>query len=99
MNDTEARAENSRPRPKDPHEAQAEAARRDLERLAEQGEIIGTSSMARSAKASLERAGRHLGGADAPQDDPIEVWGTRIGRALGVVFFIGLLIYMAVTYL
>lgn len=99
MNDSQGRPEHSEKRPEDRHETQAKAARRDLERLAEQGEIIGTSSMARSAKASLERAGRHLGGADAPKDDPIELWGTRIGRALGVIFFIGLLIYMAVTYL
>ena len=95
MNDNDRKA----PSPEDPHEAAVREARRDLERLAEQGEVIGTSSMARSARASLERAGKHLGGADAPADDPIEVWGTRIGRGLGVLFFIGLLIYMAVTYL
>jgi hypothetical protein len=86
-------------RPEDRNEKVAQEARRDLERLGEQGEVIGTSSMARSAKASLERAGKHLGAADAPKHDPIEVWGTRIGRGLGVIFFIGLLIYMAVTYL
>lgn len=99
MNDSEGRPESVEKQPGDRHEKQAEAARRDLERLAEQGEIIGTSAMARSARASLERAGRHLGAADAPDDDPIELWGTRIGRGLGVIFFIGLLIYMAVTYL
>jgi len=89
----------SAPKPEDPHEKAAREARRDLERLNEQSEVVGTSSMARSARASLGRAGDHLSGADAPADDPIEVWGTRIGRGLGLIFFIGLLIYMAVTYL
>ena len=64
MNDNDRKA----PSPEDPHEAAVREARRDLERLAEQGEVIGTSSMARSARASLERAGTHLGGADAPAD-------------------------------
>jgi len=86
-------------RPVDRQEKIAEEARRDLERIGEQGEVVGTSAMARAARASLERAGNHLGAADAPADDPIEIWGTRIGRGLGVVFFIGLLVYMAVTYL
>ncbi len=79
----------------DRHEQAVAEAHRDLERLGSQGEVFGTSAMARAAK----RAGDHLGAADAPEDDPIEIWGTRIGRGLGVVFFIGLLIYMAVTYL
>jgi hypothetical protein len=86
-------------KPLDRHEQIAEEARRDLDRIGEQGEVVGTSAMARAARASLERAGNHLGAADAPADDPIEVWGTRIGRGLGVVFFVGLLVYMAVTYL
>ena len=79
----------------DRHEQVADEARRDLERLGSQGEVVGTSAMARAAK----KAGDHLSGADAPENDPIEIWGTRIGRGLGVVFFIGLVIYMAVTYL
>lgn len=82
-------------KPHDRNEAAAEDARRDLQRLASQGEVVGTSAMARAAK----RAGDHLAGADAPADDPIEVWGTRIGRGLGVVFFVFLVIYLAVTYL
>ena len=78
----------------DPNLQAVEEARRDLDRLESQGEVVGTSAMVRAAK----RAGDHLSGADAPDDDPIEIWGTRIGRGLGLVFFIGLLIYMAVTY-
>jgi hypothetical protein len=31
---------------------------------------------------------KHMSGADAPSDDPVEVWGKRIGRGLGAVFFV-----------
>ena len=31
--------------------------------------------------------------------DPIEVWGRRIGRGASVVAFVGLCIYLYVTYL
>jgi hypothetical protein len=31
--------------------------------------------------------------------DPIEIWGRRIGRSAGVVAFVGLCIYLYVTYL
>jgi|RhiMetdeSRZDD1v2_1073273.scaffolds.fasta_scaffold3920639_1 hypothetical protein len=31
--------------------------------------------------------------------DPIEVWGRRIGRGASVVAFIGLCVYLYVTYL
>lgn len=41
---------------------------------------------------SMRRAADHLGGADAPADDPIEKWGRRIGRTLGVI----VAIYLAV---
>ncbi len=31
--------------------------------------------------------------------DPIEEWGTRIGRTAGAIFAVGLIIYLMVTYL
>lgn len=34
---------------------------------------------------SMKRAADHLGAADAPEGDPIEKWGRRIGRTLGVI--------------
>lgn len=34
---------------------------------------------------SMQRAADHLSGADAPENDPIEKWGRRIGRTLGVI--------------
>lgn len=34
---------------------------------------------------SMKRAADHLTGEDAPPDDPIEKWGRRVGRTLGVI--------------
>ena len=39
---------------------------------------------------SMGRAADHFAGRDAPEDDRIELWGRRIGRALSLVAFIGL---------
>ena len=41
---------------------------------------------------SMKRAADHLAGEDAPPNDPIEKWGRRIGRTLGVI----VAIYLAV---
>jgi hypothetical protein len=68
---------------------------RDLERVGEQGEVLGTSQMRRSA----ERARDHFLGADADREDPIEVWGRRIGRILSLAFLLFLVFYLARTYL
>lgn len=82
-------------KPVDRNAAAADEALRDLERLTSQGEVIGTSAMVRAAR----KAGDHLKGTDAPQHDPIEVWGTRIGRGLGAVFFVFLVVYLVFTYI
>jgi hypothetical protein len=70
-------------------EAQAES-RRILERVERDSVAVGGSFVARTA----ERARKHFSGADKPQDDPIEVWGTRAGRAIGFVIFIALVLYI-----
>ncbi len=77
------------------HEQAAAEARRDLERIGDQSEVIGTSSFARAAN----RARDHFTGADARQDDAIEVWGRRVGRALSVIFVLFLIWWLAKTYL
>lgn len=43
----------------------------------------------------LGGAGRHFGGADADPADRMDVWGTRIGRGLGLLAFVGLLALLA----
>ena len=58
---------------------------------------VGTSALARAAR----RAGDHFAAADARKDaadDRIELWGRRIGRSLSLVAFVGLVIYLYVTY-
>jgi len=72
-----------------------EQALRDLERVNEQSEIVGTSQLKRSA----ERARDHFTAVDANADDGAEIWGRRIGRALSLVFFIGLIVYLVMAYL
>ena len=65
----------------DRHEKTAAEARRDLERLKDQSEVVGTSAMARAAK----KARDHYGASDAPENDPAEIWGRRIARVLATV--------------
>ncbi|NBN80492.1 hypothetical protein GWI72_19630 [Microvirga tunisiensis] len=74
--------------------ARAEEARKALARVEAESETIVGSSARRMATHARD----HFGGADKNQDDRIEVWGTRIGRGLGLVFAVGLLIYLFVTY-
>ena len=71
------------------------AALRDLERTAEQAEVIGTSALRRAA----ENARDHFGAAEADRDDWAELWGRRIGRALSLVGLVVLAVYLTVTYI
>lgn len=66
--------------------------RRILERVAHDssGGLVGASVMARA----VERSKNHLAAGDADQDDAIEVWGTRIGRVLGLLFVAGLAVWL-----
>jgi hypothetical protein len=75
----------------DRHAKAAEEARRDIERLSHQSEVVGTSGMVRAAK----KAQAHFSGADAPQNDPAEIWGRRIGRGLAALFAAFLLWWLA----
>ncbi|MEM1364819.1 MAG: hypothetical protein AAGH82_03620 [Pseudomonadota bacterium] len=91
----ETRSEADKAKRAGDHDAEAAAARRDLERVAEQSEVLGSSGFARTAS----RARDHMLGADAPdQDDWAEVWGRRIGRTLGLLFA-AYLVWWLVTFL
>jgi hypothetical protein len=71
-------------------------------------QVAGGKS-ARYLSAMSENTGRdgagckRLAKADGPgigaAPDRVEVWGTRIGRFLGAVTLVGLIIYLYVTYL
>lgn len=72
-----------------------EQALRDLDRVTAESETVAGSTLVRMA----QRAQNHLGAADKPENERIEVWGTRIGRAAGLLFAAGLLIHLLLTYL
>jgi len=74
-------------------ERQAES-KRILEGVARDSETIGSSSFARTST----RITNHYLAKDADQDDAIEVLGRRIGRMLGLIAFVGLAIYLFMTY-
>jgi hypothetical protein len=38
-------------------------------------------------------------GKPGEETDPIEIWGARIGRTAGGIFALGLIVYLAWTYL
>ena len=65
-----------------------------LARAEADSEVFGTSRLA----AGLRRARDHLGAADA-EGDSVEMWGTRIGRLLGAIAFVGLAVYLLATYI
>ena len=69
-------------------------AKRILERVAQDSETVGASSMRRIA----ERVKGHISADDAEQNEWAELWGTRIGRVLGAIFFVVLVIYLFRTY-
>jgi hypothetical protein len=56
---------------------------------------VGQETEASMAARATRRARDHLWAADAPEDDWVEVWGTRIGRGLGLVVFVALLAWVA----
>ena len=64
--------------------------RRILERVANESSPGGASLVSRVAKSARD----HVTAAEADRSDPIEVWGTRIGRALGLIIALGLLIWL-----
>ena len=64
--------------------------RRILERVQQETSPGGASFVGRAAKDARDR----ITAADADRADPIEYWGTRIGRTLGFVIAIGLLAWL-----
>jgi hypothetical protein len=78
----------------DRHAKVVEQAHRDLERLKDESEVVGSSAMARAAK----KARDHYAATDAPENDPAEIWGRRVARVLATAFTIFLLWWL-VSYL
>lgn len=63
--------------------------RRILDRIAQESDPSG-SLAARAAR----RVRKHVEAPDADQSDPIELWGTRIGRVFGLVLLVVLLYWL-----
>lgn len=42
----------------------------------------------------MTRARDHIAASDAEQSDPIELWGTRIGRAIAVTALTALILWL-----
>lgn len=60
--------------------------RRILDRIAKESDPSGSLAV-RTAR----RVEKHMRAEDADQADSIEVWGTRIGRVIGIVLLVVLL--------
>lgn len=78
---------------------QRQAALRDLQTLRhDAGEPIPSA-----LSLAAQRAAEHFKGNDPGNgeeiSDRVEIWGKRIGRALSLVAFVGLTIYLYVTYI
>ena len=73
----------------------SDEASRILKRVEQESETVGTSSMRRVA----ERVKNHVEARDVDKNEWSEVWGTRIGRSLGLIAFVILVIYLFRTYI
>jgi hypothetical protein len=82
----------------DREEARRREAIETLDRLRDR-DTVADSALVRAAR----RTAAHFAGADAVGPDgtadPIELWGRRIGRTLGLLAVIGLSLYLYWTYL
>lgn len=76
-------------------EKKQQEALRAIDRVQAESETIVGSTFVRMA----DRAQKHMSAADKNADDPVEIWGTRIGRAAGLIFAVGLVIYLFTSYL
>ena len=66
--------------------------RRILDRIDKESATGGQGFVARR----IDRTRDHLSGVDVDPDDKIELWGTRIGRGLGFVITIILVLWLVV---
>lgn len=66
--------------------------RRILDRVAREADSSASPLVSRTARRTKD----HLMAADADPADPIEYWGTRIGRAIGLVVTIGLIVWLVI---
>ncbi len=77
--------------PRRRNDDQAES-RRILKRIASEEESGGASFVARAAKGAFDR----VSAKDADRSDTLDYWGTRVGRTLGFLLAVGLMVWLVV---
>lgn len=77
----------------DRDEARRRTAREALARVAGEGEIFASSGLSPTGAPVADRTAR-----SEPAHDPVEIWGKRIGRGLGIAFALGLVVHLVTTY-
>lgn len=73
----------------EPTSEKQRAALRDLDRLRRERDML---------HGLFARTSGYFTAAEVGNSDPIERWGRRIGRALGALAFVGLCVYLYLTY-
>ncbi|QND51069.1 hypothetical protein HB779_03555 [Phyllobacterium sp. 628] len=64
--------------------------KRILDRVNRESAAAGNSVIDRN----VARAKNHFNADDADAEDPIEIWGTRIGRVLGLLVLVAMIIWV-----
>jgi hypothetical protein len=77
------------------NEDQQRESQRILARMQAQTDGGVMTAVQRTAK----RGRDHFAASDADEADPIEVWGTRIGRGISLILFVCLLVYIGLILL
>lgn len=72
-----------------PGRERQEEARRILDRL--EREQTGAEGMVRRG---FTRTAQHLSAADAPENDAVELWATRVGRGLGFLITLAIIVWL-----
>jgi hypothetical protein len=65
---------------------------RILKRIAGEEETGRNSFLARTAKGAFDR----VSAKNADHTDPLDYWGTRVGRTLGFLLAVGLVVWLVV---
>lgn len=72
------------------NEEDRDESRRILKRISQEADGNGGSVIDRATS----RARDHLAAADVDRSDWAEYWGTRIGRMIGAIFLVGLIVWL-----
>jgi len=82
------------------HEREEATRREALRTLGElrERDDVASSALSRAARRATDHFAAKDAIAEHGENDPIELWGRRIGRSLSLAAFIGLAIYLYVTY-